>query len=345
MFALLRRVRPVAIIGNTVIVTQAGDIRDVLDRFDDFLLGEVLRPGIPWGPFLMTVDWREQHARERQLLQRVVRPAEDMRDLKVLAAKQCRAQLRALRHRHDGRRSVDVVSELSAPVMVAVADKYFGIPPIGSDEEKMARTMGDIASLIMVNPSEGSRRWRQQRASIVELSTHIANLIQARPSVPGPASAGDLLGRLVQLLNQAEPPWFDKDWVRRHVIGLAGTGTATVVRATTHAVDRLMARPAALRRAQAQAARLDADEQASASLLTEAPTRSKRKPLERERSSPSFACVRAFMKPFAFVRCCHCLFAIARARPSLPRHEARAPRPRGQQGPERLWRRCSTRRQ
>src|SRR5947209_2630077 len=74
VFALLRRVRPVAIIRKTVIVTKASDIRDVLDRFDDFLLGEVLRRGIPWGPFLMTVDWREQHKLERRLLQEVVRP-------------------------------------------------------------------------------------------------------------------------------------------------------------------------------------------------------------------------------------------------------------------------------
>jgi cytochrome P450 len=257
VFALLRRVRPVAIVAGTVIVTKASDIRDVLDRFDDFLLGEVLRPGIPWGPFLMTIDWRDQHARERKLLQSVVNPAADMRALKKLSAKQSSEQI----HRHRRHRSINVVSELAEPVMVAVAEKYFGITPIGGDLERMARTMGDIASLIMVIPPEGSRRWTEQRASIVELSRHVADLIQAKRSAPEPASPAALLDRLVQLLNQPGPDWLDTDWVRRHVIGLAGTGTATVVRATTHAVDRLMARPAALRRAQAQAARLDADEE------------------------------------------------------------------------------------
>jgi hypothetical protein len=38
MFALLRRVRPVAIVGRNVIATKASDIRDVLDRFDGFMV-------------------------------------------------------------------------------------------------------------------------------------------------------------------------------------------------------------------------------------------------------------------------------------------------------------------
>jgi cytochrome P450 len=256
-FALLRRVRPVAAICSAVVVTKAGDVRDVLDRFDDFQLGEVIRPGMPWGPFLMTVDWREQHMHERELLQRVVRPGDSLY-LKTLAAQQCREQLHALRRAK--RDSVDVVSELAEPVMVAVADKYFGLPPIGGDEKKMARTMSDIASLIMVGPPEGSHRWRQQRASIVALSNHVDDQIRAKSSAPAPASADDLLTRLAQLLSQVQRPWFDADWVRRHVIGLAGTGGATIVRATTHALDQLVARPAALQRARAQAARLVADE-------------------------------------------------------------------------------------
>jgi cytochrome P450 len=256
-FALLRRVRPVAIFRRTVIVTKASDIRDVLDRFDDFHLGEVLRPNIPWGPFLMTIDWRDQHARERKLLQCAVDPAADRLALKKLSAARSRAQIDL----HGPRQSIDLVSELAEPVMVAVADKYFGITPIAGDLERMARTMGDIASLIMVIPPEGSRRWAAQRESIVQLSTHIADLIRAKRSALGPAPSCTLLDRLVRFLNQPDPDWLDPDWVRRHVIGLAGTGTATVVRATTHAVDRLMARPAALRRAQALAARLDADEQ------------------------------------------------------------------------------------
>ena len=256
IFALLRRVRPVAIVWGIAIATKASDIRDVLDRFDDFLLGEVLRPNIPWGPFLMTIDWRDQHARERKLLQSIVKPAEDIRALKELSAELSNSQIRL----HERCHSIDVVSQLAEPVMVAVAEKYFGIKPVGGDSQKMSRMMSDIASLIMIIPPEGSRRWTEQRESIEKLSTHIAGLIKDKMSERCPVASATLLDRLIPLLNQCRPGWFDTHWVRRHVIGLAGTGTATVVRATTHAIDRLMAHPAALRRAQTQAARLDADE-------------------------------------------------------------------------------------
>ncbi len=67
-FAVLRRARPLALIGNTLWVTKADDIREVMGRFDDFMLGESIEPGMPWGQFMMTIDWREQHALERGLL-------------------------------------------------------------------------------------------------------------------------------------------------------------------------------------------------------------------------------------------------------------------------------------
>src|SRR5262245_50291955 len=65
LFAVLRRFRPIAVVGNTVIVTKAADVREVLERFDDFLLNEAVAPGMPWGPFLFNVDWRRQHDGER----------------------------------------------------------------------------------------------------------------------------------------------------------------------------------------------------------------------------------------------------------------------------------------
>src|SRR5690348_1845889 len=47
-FAVLRRVRPVARLGKTLIVTKAEDVRQVLDRFDDFTLSDIIEPGMPW---------------------------------------------------------------------------------------------------------------------------------------------------------------------------------------------------------------------------------------------------------------------------------------------------------
>src|SRR4051812_99636 len=67
LFSVLRRFRPVFIISSKLlVVTQAREVREVLERFDDFTLGESIEPGMPWGNFLMTVDWRQRHAQERE---------------------------------------------------------------------------------------------------------------------------------------------------------------------------------------------------------------------------------------------------------------------------------------
>src|SRR5689334_5637403 len=76
VFSVLRRFRPISIFHKIMIVTQARDVREVLERFDDFTLGESIDPGMPWGNFLMTVDWRQRHAQERQWLQSAVDPAD-----------------------------------------------------------------------------------------------------------------------------------------------------------------------------------------------------------------------------------------------------------------------------
>src|SRR5436190_21831666 len=48
-FAVLPRVRPVAIFGKTVVLTKERDVREVLKRFEDFTLGGFIAPGMPWG--------------------------------------------------------------------------------------------------------------------------------------------------------------------------------------------------------------------------------------------------------------------------------------------------------
>ena len=52
VFAVLRSVRPLALFGNILVVTKAADVREVLERFEDFALGDFIAPGMPWGSFL-----------------------------------------------------------------------------------------------------------------------------------------------------------------------------------------------------------------------------------------------------------------------------------------------------
>ncbi|MDB5565553.1 MAG: Cytochrome [Tardiphaga sp.] len=257
VFAILRVVRPVMIVGNVLVVTKAREVREVLERFDDFVLGESIEPGMPWGPFLMTVDWREQHARERQMLQSAVDPATDLDTIRTIAADVCRSRIEALAA--TGR--IDVVADLAEPVMVRIFADYFGIPPLAGDGRRMASVMRHLAGIIMVNPSVGSQAWLDSRADIVCVTRQLMEQLAAEKAKAGEAptaSPQTLLTRLVRRHDQtAGPAWFDEDWIRRYLTGLIATGGATIVRGTAHAVDQLLERPDALRRAQMLSGLLD----------------------------------------------------------------------------------------
>jgi cytochrome P450 len=251
-FAVLRRVRPVAIFGASLVVTKAADVREVLDRFDDFTLGDFIDPGMPWGSFLMTVDWRDQHAQERQLLESVVNPTTDVQKIRTIVAARCR-QI------NTASGEIDVVSQLFEPAVVDIAEEYFGVAPLNGNNG-MAHVMRDLASIIMVNPPLGSVPWARSRDSIARITTHLVGLLSpsaATTAVP----VDDLLTRLVKRLRVVPMPgWFHEDWIRRYLTGLLATGTATIVRAGAHAVDQLLAHPAALEKAQALAAQLEKEE-------------------------------------------------------------------------------------
>ena len=255
-FSMLRRVRPVATIGNTLIVTKADHVREVLDRFDDFTLGDVIEPGMPWGTFLMTVDWRQQHAQERQLLESVVHRT-DIDKIRAIAEARCRRQIET------SGGGIDVVSQLLEPIVVDIAAEYFGVPPLAGSTQKMAHAMRDLAGIIMVNPPVGSEPWARSRTSIAvvtdlvlqELSRKTAAL--ATGSLPAP-DADNLLTRLVQRLRgPGGPNWFDEDWIRRYLTGLLATGGATIVRAGALAIDQILAHPIELEKARKVAIELD----------------------------------------------------------------------------------------
>lgn len=255
VFAVLRRVRPISIFGKLVILTKMRDVREVLVRFDDFTLGEVIEPGMPWGPFLMTVDWSEQHQRERELLQSVVKRDVDPQTIKKIVAEECNERIAAA----DGR--IDMVADLAEPVVVRIAADYFGVPPLQGDKRRMARATRNLAGIIMVNPPAGSQPWIDSRDDMIELTQLLLEEIAVAKStiVSHQGNRPDnLLTRLAALLGaRAKPSWFDEDWVRRYLTGLVATGLATVVRGTAHTVDQLLAHPEALREAQKLAVALD----------------------------------------------------------------------------------------
>jgi cytochrome P450 len=259
LFALLRGVRPITVLGKLVVVSQHADVREALARFDDFHLADILGPKMPWGPALLSLDWREQHNRERHLLESMVM-VDDVRRIRSSVAATC-GDLLAKKYAVG---EIDVVSDLCNDVVIDVIHSTFGVPLLG-DSQEMTRILGDVAGFILVAPPVHSERSKRAYASMALLTEKVLERIkssmQALRRAPGePTQADDLLARLVKLRCGGQGPgWLDDDWIRRYVTGLAATGGGTMVRATTQAMDQLIARPAALEEARKLAQKPDGD--------------------------------------------------------------------------------------
>jgi cytochrome P450 len=246
---LLRRLRPIFVLRRVrvVVVTRAREVREVLQRFDDFTLGDIIDPGMPWGTFLMTVDWRQRHAQERQWLQDAVDPT-DVEKIRAIVDARCQ-QIQSTG------RQLDVVTQLLEPVVVDIAKDYFGVPPLAGSPQRMALAMRDLAGIIMVNPPVGSEPWSRSRASIAGVTDLV---LKELSRVGAPPYADNLLTRLVRRLRHPDKPdWFDEDWIRRYLTGSIATGGATIVRAGAGAIDQILEHPAALQEAQSVARDLD----------------------------------------------------------------------------------------
>src|SRR5262249_52066145 len=127
------------------------------------------------------------------------------------------------------------------------------------DERVMADILGKIAGFIMVEPPRDSRRWCEAVTSIEEFTAHLVERVDQAVTATGHRPQANLLGRLATLRYNHNPVWLDSDWIRRYMTGLAAFGSATIVRAATHTIDRLLQYPCALRRAQELAALLEHD--------------------------------------------------------------------------------------
>jgi cytochrome P450 len=270
VFALIRRLRPIAVFGNLVVVTKHCDVQEVLDRSGDFNVSDVLGPNMPWGPFMLCLDWQEQHDVERQLLQSVVRH-DDLYAIKSKVAARCSEFIASKRKAGE----LDVV-ELCNDIIVDIIHCYFGVPIIDDDKQTMMRILGDVAAFILVKPPTDSQRANRSYAGMTALTKALTKKVfdqvtRERHAVGTPADelteTDDLLSRLVKLrCAGGGPGWFDDDWIRRYITGLAATAGGATVRAESHAIDRLLAFPAGLREAQGLAAKLQSGCDANAEL-------------------------------------------------------------------------------
>jgi cytochrome P450 len=241
IFALLRKIAPILVIGKRAVVTRHADVIEVLTRDTDFTIAEINETHINQadGPFILGMDRSTQYDTEAATLREVVRP-DDLERIRSLVKQNATDLVSAVRPAG----KIDVVNGLARLVAIRTVGSYFGIP--APDDPTMMRWMRDIFHEIFVNFTADAKVHDDAMRSGLELRQHMDQVIAARKShLHDPDQPDDVLGRLL-LLQNAEHAWLDDRSVRRNLGGLIVGAVDTTSKFVTLAIDELLRRPAAL---------------------------------------------------------------------------------------------------
>lgn len=253
MFAVLRRVAPVLVVGHQVVVSRDRDVRDALSRPEDFTISQVNAANIDRhdGPFILGMDPSEQYTREHAMLRAAVRDS-DLDGIAATTAEQAQALLGAT----DGQ--VDVVDGYARTVAARLVTSYFGVPVPAGGEAELVQWLRDIFFDVFLNFTGDKRKRAAAMRSGVALKQHLDAEI-ARRTATGTADESDVLGRLLAMRGP-DRPWLDDDTVRRNLSGLIVGAVETTSKFVAQAMSVLVDRPDALAATRAAALRGDVDE-------------------------------------------------------------------------------------
>lgn len=252
LFSVLRRLAPMAKLGNRVVVSRHADVVEVLRRDADFTIAEVNGPSIDrWsGPFILGMDRGERYDREVAALRRAA-PAGDLPRIRDLVAETAAGLVDTVRPL--GR--LDVVNDLGRVVPTRLVASYFGVP--GPDEGTMIRWMRAMFDAVFIDA--GPRASRAAELTVAEQRPYMEGLIRSRRDAlaAGEQLPDDMVSRLVAL--GGEERWLDDDAVRRNVNGMIVGAVDTTSKAVAHVIDELLRRPVELEGARRAALAGDTD--------------------------------------------------------------------------------------
>jgi cytochrome P450 len=238
----LRRCKPILVVGRRVVVTRHDDVREVLSRDEDFTIAEVNAAAMDRvnGPFILGMDRSPQYVRERSILEQCVHAGDGDR---VRAFVRSSAADLVSVARPNGQ--IDVVQGLARLVAVRLVANYFGVA--GPSEEMMMRWMRTIFHETFLNVGADPRVRRAGEASAAELHAYADELIARRRAEleAGGEIPDDFVTRLVRMQADRETRLSDEG-IRRNIGGVVVGAVETTSKATAHAVDELLRRPAAL---------------------------------------------------------------------------------------------------
>ncbi len=234
---------------GSALVARYGDVREVLDRNEDF---EVV-----YGPRMTLITAGSNFFLGEQDSPAYTRDTSNMRiavrrdDVPAIVAPFVAAEAAAIVAASPGR--IDVPKDLTLPVPARLLGSYFGTP--GPSEHIMIDWTTTLFWYLFIDLNADAGLDAKAATYAASARTYLDQAIAARKATP--TGKDDILGRCIAM-GQAGLPGMDDLGIRNNLIGLIIGAVPTISRASVQALDQLLDRPEALEGAQ-QAARADDD--------------------------------------------------------------------------------------
>lgn len=254
-FSVLRRVKPIAKIGNNYLTSRYDDVREVFAT--DPAFGVVYKPKLDvimgGQPFFLGMADTPQYRHDTNAMRKIIR----REDLPMLA-RRVEAMAEAIVSTAPGR--IDVVDTLVRQVTFGFLAEYFGVPePKEGDLRVWATRLFEFQFA-----DQGNDPALRAQVDVIApaLRAHLQGEIERRRADP---QGDDVLARCLQL-QAAGVSGFDDDAIRTSLMGFIVGGPPQPPMVVPQAMEQLLRRQKALAEAQA-AARADDDARLAAYVL------------------------------------------------------------------------------
>ena len=241
-FSVLRRVKPIAKLGNNYLTSRYDDVREVFAT--DPAFGVVYKPKLDvimgGQPFFLGMGDTPEYHQDTDAMRRVVR----REDLPMLAAR-VEELAEAAVAAAPGR--IEVVDTLVRRVTFAFLGEYLGVPePAEGDLRVWATRLFEFQFA-----DQGGDPALRAEVDVIApaLRAHIQREIERRRAGP---QGDDVLARCLRL-QAAGDAWFSDDRIRTAITGFIVGGPPQPPMVVPQAMEQLLRRPRALAEAQAAA--------------------------------------------------------------------------------------------
>lgn len=241
IFAILRRLQPILLQKNQVLVTRFRDVEEVLARDDvfDVPYAEKMRLITDGENFFLGMPDSPRYAQDVSNMRIVVRRADLETAIAPLVARTAE-QIVA-----NAAGALDVVGGLSQLVPARLVAQYFGTP--GPSEPELIDWATTLFWYLFLDPQNDPTLKTRALAASAALNAAVDRCIVDRKSNPRPVD--DVLARCLQLQASGTPGMTDLN-IRNNLIGLIIGAIPTTATACALVLDELLRRPEQLAGAQ-----------------------------------------------------------------------------------------------